>query len=520
MLIILQLPDPATMGILPETMSPPKQNLKNYGGGSPLVKKVMKKSFGTPNKSPMKKANLSNISKSPGKLTPLKNLSKEGGKDTPFSSKVFKEWRNKYASKDESGFHCLVCPKSFTLDSSLKRHYKNVHELVCKCCNMQFAEEHLLKAHHKEKHEYWCTPCNKVFTLRSSLIRHNVQQHGAESPRKQEKVKSEPDNAVFANINGLNSSNIPLVDPNIVIPPVDIDYQGLRHEDIAEDPAEDEDPQTFENVKNEPNYNEDFNNQADNTEYFNASSGVDEENTSNFEDFSECITNDTKHNVTMSPMGSAHNPRKQQQKRGDGEMQCSECDKMFSNKGNMNRHFNSTHVFPCKVCKEKFVEKQLMEAHYFEEHVMHCPVCKKTFSNKGNLNRHMKQAHDEELPKDYIEPNAGKPVKQGTPTKTNQPKIPKLSSPNLAHGNSKIPLMQANQKLPLPHFGPGQPQIPPFSHVQDSSNLRFPQPNVQQQQNFMDSYPQMYRPAAQNKSIAPNWKHEPVLPGNGWQQQM
>ena len=65
-----------------------------------------------------------------------------------------------------------------------------------------------------------------------------------------------------------------------------------------------------------------------------------------------------------------------------------------------------------------------METHYFEEHVMHCPVCKKTFSNKGNLNRHMKQAHDEELPKDYIEPNAGKPSsKQGTPSK---PKIQKL----------------------------------------------------------------------------------------------
>ena len=82
--------------------------------------------------------------------------------------------------------------------------------------------------------------------------------------------------------------------------------------------------------------------------------------------------------------------------------------------------------------------------------------------------------------------------------------------------------MQANQKLPLPDFGPGQPhmQMPTFPHVQHSSNQRFPQPNVQQQQNFMPSYPQMYRPAVQNKSVAPNWKHESVLPGNGWQQQM
>ena len=156
------------MGIGSE-MSPVRQPFINNGGASPLAKQVMKKSFGTPKKSPAKTGPFSGTSKSPGK-SPLKHLSKESGKDTPFSSKVFKEWRNKFASKDENGFHCLVCPKSFTLDSSLKRHYKNVHELVCKCCNMQFAEEHLLKAHHKEKHEYWCLPCNKVFTLRSSLI--------------------------------------------------------------------------------------------------------------------------------------------------------------------------------------------------------------------------------------------------------------------------------------------------------------------------------------------------------------
>ena len=142
----MQLPDPSTMGIIPE-MSPSKLGLVNNGGASPLVKQIMKKSFGSPNKSPTKKLSVSNISKSPGK-SPSKVLGKDSGKDTPFSSKVFKQWRDKFASKDQNGFHCLVCPKSFTLDSSLKRHYKNVHELVCKCCNMQFAEEHLLKIHH------------------------------------------------------------------------------------------------------------------------------------------------------------------------------------------------------------------------------------------------------------------------------------------------------------------------------------------------------------------------------------
>ena len=175
---------------------------------------------------------------------------------------------------------------------------------------MQFAEEHLLKAHHKEKHEYWCTPCNKVFTLRSSLIRHNVQQHGAESPRKTGKIKSEANNVVPTSFNSMNNFNPPLVDPNIVIPPVDIDYQGLRHEDIAEDPAEDEDPQTYDNVKNEPDYNDEINDQVDNNEYLNASSGVDEENTSNFDMFTESTQNDMKSNVAMSQMRSIQMPDK------------------------------------------------------------------------------------------------------------------------------------------------------------------------------------------------------------------
>ena len=135
------------------------------------TKSPMKKSVASPMKkivgSSMKKLGAS-PGKSPGKgLTPT---------DNAFSNRVYKIWKEKFATEDGKG--CKICPgKVFTAESSLKRHYKQTHELVCAQCKMEFPEEHLLKEHHREQHEFWCFPCNKVFTAYSSLKRHNVQAH-------------------------------------------------------------------------------------------------------------------------------------------------------------------------------------------------------------------------------------------------------------------------------------------------------------------------------------------------------
>ena len=503
-------------------MSPIKPNIGQNMPTSPSMNKIMKKPFGTPLKSPMRKLSISGASKSPGK-SPLK--AKETGRDTPFSSKVFKEWQSKYAKKDENGFHCLVCPKSFTLDSSLKRHYKNMHELVCKCCSMQFSEDDLLKAHHKEKHEYWCTPCNRVFTLKSSLIRHNVQQHGAVSPRKEGKIKLEDEKVSIAT----NAVNPPTVDPNIVIPPVDIEYQGLRHEDIAEDPAEDDQPENLENMKYDPETNEQFNGELENYQNHYQVSAIEQQNDSNIDNHTEETGTSTIIQNMSSPQGLSppSGVQKTPQKRSEGEFPCPECNKMFSNKGNMNRHYNSTHVFPCKVCKQKFVEKELMEAHYFEAHVMHCTVCKKPFSNKGNLNRHMKQAHGQELPKDYQGPIQGKPSKQGTPTKNaKQQAISKISSPKPKHGINKLPHgMQNIQRLPLPQFRPGlnppaRPQQPRVNIISQTNNIRLAQPNiVLQQQNYTSQNQQIYHEAMTNNMQQINWNENSGLSDDGWMAQ-
>ena len=147
---------------------------------SPHKKVVNMKAIG---KSPMKKLSCSPLKKM--NLCPNKKTTNSPGKspgkglapaDSAFSNQVYKLWKNKFATEDGKG--CQICPgKVFSAESSLKRHYKQTHELLCAQCKMEFPEEHLLREHQKENHEFWCFPCNKVFTAFSSLKRHNVQAH-------------------------------------------------------------------------------------------------------------------------------------------------------------------------------------------------------------------------------------------------------------------------------------------------------------------------------------------------------
>ena len=118
----------------------------------------------------------------------------------PSENLSYKNWKSKFSSKDSNGFHCLVCQgKSFTADSSLKRHFKQVHEQTCKTCKMQFSEECALSQHIKDHHEFRCNICSKVFSANSSLKRHHDQQHGGALPG--QKMSGFPSTAEFSNGN-------------------------------------------------------------------------------------------------------------------------------------------------------------------------------------------------------------------------------------------------------------------------------------------------------------------------------
>jgi hypothetical protein len=147
-------------------------------------------------KSPMKKENMKSVGggKSPAKTPGKLGLVKSASTVTSASNVAYKEWKNKFGSQDDQGFHCNMCPeqKTFTADSSLRRHYTQSHEQICKTCKMEFSEEHLLQQHYQEKHEFKCLICSKVFTAFSSVRRHHEQTHPGEAlPKGETPIKSE-----------------------------------------------------------------------------------------------------------------------------------------------------------------------------------------------------------------------------------------------------------------------------------------------------------------------------------------
>ena len=73
---------------------------------------------------------------------------------------------------------------------------------------------------------------------------------------------------------------------------------------------------------------------------------------------------------------------------------CRTCDKIFSNKGNLNQHMkihDKSKVFKCDVCLKRFPCKANLKMHYrthTREKPFACQVCDKKFARKDNLVRH------------------------------------------------------------------------------------------------------------------------------------
>lgn len=111
-----------------------------------------------------------------------KNIDKPQSKveNTEASNAVYREWKAKFSTSDDNSFNCHYCPeiKTFALDSSLRRHYKQSHEKPCKFCKLPFYDELALKLHITEYHEFRCQLCEKRFALKSSLKRHHGKEHG------------------------------------------------------------------------------------------------------------------------------------------------------------------------------------------------------------------------------------------------------------------------------------------------------------------------------------------------------
>lgn len=125
----------------------------------------------------LKKVQASTIAKKP-KLEKSKGVDSKP-ENTEASNAVYREWKGKFSSADNEGFHCHQCSekKTFSADSSLRRHYKQLHERPCKCCKLPFYHEAELNQHVVDYHEFKCPICGKSFTAKSSLKRHHDKDH-------------------------------------------------------------------------------------------------------------------------------------------------------------------------------------------------------------------------------------------------------------------------------------------------------------------------------------------------------
>ncbi|XP_053686213.1 zinc finger protein 33B-like [Sabethes cyaneus] len=97
-------------------------------------------------------------------------------------------------------FTCEYCSKSFTHDTTLRKHIRSVHLKIkqyhCEICLQSFTDRSSLRYHdvvkHKEEKNFECTICRKSYYTSSGLAQHNSLNH------EQRKFKCEKCGKMFA----------------------------------------------------------------------------------------------------------------------------------------------------------------------------------------------------------------------------------------------------------------------------------------------------------------------------------
>ena len=82
------------------------------------------------------------------------------------------------------------------------------------------------------------------------------------------------------------------------------------------------------------------------------------------------------------------------------QFECSDCDKVFTDKSNLSKHKKSIHqglTYNCDRCDQTFAYSQGLQRHKRSVHEgerFECKICQKTFSQAENLSRHKRSVHE------------------------------------------------------------------------------------------------------------------------------
>ena len=113
----------------------------------------------------------------------------------------------------------------------------------------------------------------------------------------------------------------------------------------------------------------------------------------------------------------------------NGEYQCRQCDKTFTDFSQVRKHMRSIHappVFECDVCSKKFARKDKIQLHMLRHTNIRefmCDSCGKQFKRKDKLKEHVKKLHSggEELKTENENQNVNEqPQQQAQPMPADQ----------------------------------------------------------------------------------------------------
>ncbi|XP_074469071.1 uncharacterized protein LOC141754113 [Sebastes fasciatus] len=272
--------------------------------------------------------------------------------------------KNNGCNTDKKSFRCSECGKRFSQNSNLKIHMR-IHSgekpFSCSVCGKRFIQK-IHMTHHMAVHTgeklFSCSVCNKRFAWRRQIKKHKCVGHQSSQlhqSQTEENREAEPP----------ASSSIEKMETE-----ADGDDCG------GPEPARNSDPYTHP----EPDT-------------------VDKTG-----DSSEAETDDSDDwKETREPQSGLSSPNNDEVpvsddrcSAGEKRFSCSECDKRFGLRGNLNRHMR-THTgekpFSCSVCKKSFARRGDLLLHmriHTGEKPFSCSLCTKSFRRSGCLQTHMR----------------------------------------------------------------------------------------------------------------------------------
>ena len=98
------------------------------------------------------------------------------------STKSYRAHLQYHRKKEVSNYLCQFCNKSFTTETSLKRHvliHENKKPFSCSVCEKSFRQKSALIAHERVHTgmRFECIQCNKKFITKSLMKKHLQQSH-------------------------------------------------------------------------------------------------------------------------------------------------------------------------------------------------------------------------------------------------------------------------------------------------------------------------------------------------------